>query len=132
MTSGCGGSDQKVNKMETTTSGTIHISVDESFRPVIDSQVQVFESLHPDAHIIVHYKPEAECLNDLNNDSIRMVIITRGLTENEQTALQKKLNFAPRFGPVAYDAIAVLVSRTSKDTSFSMQDIRSIAQGTSG
>ncbi|HUQ65840.1 MAG TPA: substrate-binding domain-containing protein [Flavitalea sp.] len=118
--------------METTTSGTIHISVDESFRPVIDSQIQVFESLHQDAHVIVHYKPEAECLKDLNNDSIRMVIVTRGLTENEQTALQKKLNFAPRFGPVAYDAIAVLVSRNSKDTTFSMQDIRSIAQGTSG
>jgi phosphate transport system substrate-binding protein len=131
-TGGCGGSDQKENTMETTTSGTIHISVDESFKPVIDEQVQVFESLHPDAHINVHYKPEAECLKDLNNDSIRMVIVTRGLTEPEREALQKKLTYSPRFGPLAYDAIAVLVNNASKDTIFTMQDIRSIAKGTSG
>ncbi len=117
--------------METTTSGTIHISVDESFKPVIDSEVQVFESLHPEAHIIVHYKPEAECLKDLNNDSIRMVIVTRGLTEEERAALEKNLKFSPRYGPVAFDAIAVLVNNKSDDTAFTMQDIRSIVKGTS-
>src|SRR5688500_5957354 len=69
---------------ETTTSGTIHISVDESFKPVIDSQIKVFESQHPDAHIVVQYKPEADCLRDLNVDSIRMVIVTRGLSESEE------------------------------------------------
>src|SRR5688572_12541129 len=131
-TGGCGGSDQKKNTLETTTSGTIHISVDESFKPVIDEQVQVFESLHPDAHIKVHYKPEAECLKDLNNDSIRMVIVTRGLTEPEREALHKKLTYSPRFGPLAYDAIAVLVNNASNDTIFTMQEIRSIAKGTSG
>ena len=68
---------------ETTTTGTIHISVDESFKPVIDSQIKVFESLYSDAHIVVQYKPEAECLRDLNVDSIRMVIVTRGLSETE-------------------------------------------------
>ncbi len=38
---------------ETTTSGTINISVDESFKPVIDSEIEVFESQHPEAHIKV-------------------------------------------------------------------------------
>jgi len=131
-TSGCGESGQKNTKMETTTSGTIHISVDESFKPVIDSQVQVFESLHPDAHVIVHYKPEAECLKDLENDSIRMVIVTRGLTEEERAGLEKKLKYSPRFGPIAFDAIAVIVNNSSNDTAFTMQDVRSIALGTSG
>lgn len=118
--------------METTTSGSIQISVDESFRPVIDSQIQVFESLHPDAHIKVNYKPEAACLDDLNTDSTRMVIVTRGLSEKEDEALTKKLNFPPAYGPIAYDAVAVIVNNKSKDTTFTMQDIRSIAQGTSG
>ena len=31
---------------ETMLSGTINISVDESFKPVIDSQIRVFESLN--------------------------------------------------------------------------------------
>lgn len=130
IVSGC--AEPGGRQQETTTSGSIHISVDESFKPVIDSQIQVFESLHPNAHITVHYKPEAECLKDLDNDSIRMVIVTRGLTNDEQNRLNKKLSYTPRFGVVAYDAIAVLVNNDSKDTLFTMQDIRSIANGTSG
>ena len=61
-------------------SGTIHISVDETFKPVIDSQIQVFEALYPNAKIIADYKPEAECFKDLIKDSTRMIIVTRGLT----------------------------------------------------
>ncbi len=117
---------------ETTTSGTIHISVDESFKPVIDSQIKVFESQHPDAHIVVQYKPEAECLRDLNVDSIRMVIVTRGLSETEITTLTNKLSFKPVFGAIAFDAIAVIVNNKVKDSLFTMQDIRSLAKGTSG
>jgi hypothetical protein len=117
---------------ETTVSGTIHISVDESFKPVIDSQIQVFESQHPDARIIVNYKPEAECLRDLNVDSVRMVIVTRGLSAEEERTLRSKLSFKPAYGPIAYDAVAVIVNNQVKDTTFTMQDIRSIAKGTSG
>jgi phosphate transport system substrate-binding protein len=131
-TSGCGDSSESDRKRETTTRGRINISVDESFKPVIDSQVQVFESLHPEAKIIVHYKPEAECLKDLDNDSIRMVIVTRGIDRKEQDRLKKKLSFNPSFGPVAFDAIAVITNNKSEDTLFTMQDIRSLAQGTSG
>ena len=130
-TSRCGDSSEK-RQMETTTSGLIHISADESFKPVIDSQVQVFESLHKDAKVIVHYKPEAECLKDLDNDSIRMVLVTRGLTDAEVDKFNKKLSFRPKFGPIAYDAVAVITNNKSVDTALTMQDIRSIAEGTSG
>ena len=58
--------------------GTIHISCDESFKPVIDEEVKVYEALYPGTKIIVHYKPEAECLKDFEVDSIRIVIATRG------------------------------------------------------
>lgn len=121
-----------VKARETSTSGTIHISVDESFQPVIDSQIKVFESQHPDAHIVVKYKPEAECLRDLNVDSIRMVIVTRGLSDAEETTLRNKYSFKPTYGPIAYDAVAVIVNNRVKDTTFTMQDIRSLVKGTSG
>jgi len=128
---GCGSSNTN-SSGDTLTSGTIHISVDESFKPVIDSQIKVFESQYPNAKIIVHYKPEAECLRDLSVDSIRMVIVTRGLSEDEQKTLKEKLSFNPIFGPLAYDAIAVLVNNRVKDSLFTMQDIRSLVKGTSG
>ena len=58
-------------KSETPLSGTIRISVDESFKPVIDSQLKVFESSFPNARILVEYKSEAACLRDLAGDSTR-------------------------------------------------------------
>ena len=117
---------------DTTTTGKIRISVDETFRPVIDSQIKVFESQFPQAKIIVHYKPEADCLRDLNQDSIRMVIVTRGLTDKEERILTDTLRYKPSFGPIAFDAIAVITNNQSKDTAFTMEDIRSMAEGNSG
>lgn len=117
---------------DTLTTGTIHISVDESFAPIIDSQIKVFMSQHPEAKIIPHYKPEAECIKDLLNDSIRMVIITRGLTEEEVPFYKDTLSFVPLFGRLATDAVAVITHNNCKDSLFSVSDIRSMLNGTSG
>lgn len=122
---------QQPDTRDTPRSGTIHISVDETFRPVIDSQIKVFESQFPYAKVIVHYKPEAECLRDLNNDSIRMIIVTRGLSEKEEKILTDTLNYKPSYGPIAFDAIAVVTNNESADTTFSMDEIRAMVKGTS-
>lgn len=113
-------------------SGTIHISVDESFKPIIDSQIRVFMSQFPEATIVPHYKAEADCLRDLLNDSIRMVIVTRGLSEEEVKSLKDSLRFTPPWGKIATDAIAVIVNNKSKDSLFTMGEIRSLMNGTSG
>ncbi len=113
-------------------SGTINISVDESFKPVIDSQIRVFMSQFPAAKIIPHYKPEADCLKDLLNDSIRMVIVTRGLSEDEVKSLKDTLGFTPSWGKIASDAIAVIVNNNANDSLFTMGEIRSLMKGTSG
>lgn len=117
---------------DTLKTGTIHISADEAFKPVIDSQIKVFESQNPQAKILVHYKPEAECLRDLNQDSTRLVIVTRGLRDDEAKTLAEKLSFTPVYGVIAYDAIAVIVNNQVRDTLFTMNDIRSMVKGTSG
>src|SRR5262245_36324926 len=74
-------SEQKARLMDTPERGTIRISVDESFKPVIDEEVKVYESNRPGTKIQVDYKPEAECLKDLLVDSIRMIIATRSFSE---------------------------------------------------
>lgn len=124
--------NKSTKKENTAHSGVIHISVDESFKPVIDSQIKVFESSYPDAKIIAHYKPEAECLKDLNYDSIRLVIVTRKLTDKEAKAIESSSKIAPSWNSVAMDAIAVVVNTAAKDTLFDMADIRSMVKGTSG
>lgn len=112
--------------------GTIHISVDESFKPVIDSEIQVFEALYPNAKIIADYKPEAECFKDLMSDSTRMIIVTRGLTPQEEKYYKEKLSYSPTWVKVANDAIAVIVNKNATDSLFSMNEIRGILEGSTG
>ena len=119
-------------KRESTSSGEINISVDESFQPVIDSQISVFLSSFPNAKVNVHYKPEADCLRDLFRDSItRMVIVTRLMTPDEEQFFKDSLTYVPREETIAYDAIAVIVNNKAKDSIFNMDDIRGILSGTS-
>jgi phosphate transport system substrate-binding protein len=117
---------------DTLHSGAIHISVDESFAPIIDAQLEVFHSQNPKAKIIPHYKSEAECIKDFLQDSTRMIIITKGLEESEIDYYRDTLGFVPQYGRVATDAIAVIINNKAKDSLFSVSDIRSMLNGTSG
>ncbi|MET0394795.1 MAG: substrate-binding domain-containing protein, partial [Chitinophagaceae bacterium] len=114
---------------DTAERGTIHISADESFKPVIDEQVQVYEALYPGTHIVVHYKPEAECLKDFYVDSIRMVIATRSFSKSEERFMSDSLKTGPEMLRVALDAIAVVLHPQSPDSVLSMQDVRAILTG---
>ncbi|WP_431213712.1 substrate-binding domain-containing protein [Puia sp. P3] len=127
LLAGC--SSQGKKPQETPTNGTINISVDESFRPVIDSQIKVFESSFPDVHIVPHYKPEAECFRDLSTDSTRMVIVTRSLSREEEKFYVDSFHLTPTEGPLAYDAIAVLVHPGVKDSVFDMIEIKDMLSG---
>ena len=119
------------HERETTSSGNIHISVDESFRPVIDSQISVFLSSYPKASVNAHYKPEADCLRDIFRDSLtRMVIVTRAMTADEEKFFKDSLNYTPREGVLAFDAVAVIVNNKAKDSIFTMGEIREILSGT--
>ncbi len=129
MFSFCGNHNNNKFSRDTPTDGTINISVDESFKPVIDSEIKVFESSFPNAHIIAHYKPEADCFRDLAQDSTRMIIVTRGLTREEEKYYEDSMNFEPPFDVMALDAIAVIVNKDSKDTIFTMNDIHSLLNG---
>jgi phosphate transport system substrate-binding protein len=109
--------------------GTIHISADESFKPVIDEQVKVYESNNPDTKINVWYKPEAECLKDLLVDSIRMIIATRGFSEPEKNFIVDSMKVSPRKMVVARDAVAVIVNPLAQDSLFTMNELREILTG---
>lgn len=111
--------------LDSPSSGTIHISVDESFKPVIDEQIQMYEASYPGTKIIAHYKPEAECLKDLFKDTLnRTVIITRGLTEKEDKFFRDSLGYLPGWNLVATDAIAVVVNSSNNDTLFTLKRLQ--------
>jgi phosphate transport system substrate-binding protein len=109
--------------------GTIHVSADESFKPIIDEQVQVYESRHRDTHIIVSYKPEAECLQDMLTDSVRMIIATRGPSAAEKRTVADSLKTGLEGKILARDAIAVIVHPRDVDSFFTMNEIKAILKG---
>lgn len=117
---------------DTPLNGTINISVDESFKPVIDEQIKMYEGSFPNTKINVHYKPEAECLKDLFTDSAtRLVIVTRGLNAKEERYFEDSLHFIPRWDKVATDAIAIVVNINSTDTIFTLERLQEQLSGKS-
>jgi phosphate transport system substrate-binding protein len=109
--------------------GTIHISADESFKPIVDALIAVYESNQPGTKIIAHYKPEAECLKDFAVDSIRVVIATRGFTKSEENFMVDSMKVAPSQLTVARDAVAVIVNPQSPDSLFTMGELKQILTG---
>jgi len=69
---------------DTLSSGNIRISADESYCPIIEDELNVFDSSFPEAHIKVTYKPESECIKDFLNDSVRLILVTRELLPDEK------------------------------------------------
>ncbi len=112
------------------TQGTIHISVDESFKPVISEQIKVYEFSNPDAHIIASYKPEADCFRDLANDSTRMIIVAKGLSDEESKKMTASLGYKPTWDVLAYDAVAVIINKEGRDSVFTMDQLRNVLNGT--
>lgn len=121
--------DKRAKLTDTESRGRILISADESFKPVVDAQVQVYESNNPGTTIAVQYKPEAECLKDLLTDSVRMIIATRKASTAEEKILVDSLRIGPTQATVARDAIAVIVHPEAADSLFSMDELKAVLKG---
>ena len=123
--SGCHGHSKKYN---TVSSGTVNISVDESYQPLIDSEIKVFEAQNPQAHIIPHYEPESDCFRDLLNDSSHLIIVTRDLDQKEVQYF-KDIRMPMTSKILAWDAVTLIVNPENPDTNMTMQQVREIMEG---
>ena len=122
--------DRSGEKKETDTlsKGRISISVDETYKPIVQEQMKVFDSSFPEAHITVHYKPEAECIRDFLNDSARLILVTRDLTADEKKYCEQK-KVVPTSLAVAKDAVAVVLNHSSTDTVLGINELKGILTG---
>ena len=125
----CDSNESKNAFQDNTEEGTIRISVDESFKPVIEEQLKVHQSSFPKAHIIASYKSEADCFRDLQNDSTRMIIVARGLTEKEAEFYKSNLSYKPQYAELAYDAVALIVNNNASDSIFTFEAVKDILSG---
>jgi phosphate transport system substrate-binding protein len=132
LLAGCGNKTKHVIT-DSPTSGSIHISVDESFKPVIEEQIKVFEATYPGTKIIASYKSEADCFRDLYSDSAnRLVVVTRGLTASEAKFYNDSLGFSPVSDRIAADAITILLNSSNTDTLFTLDRLQKQLTGKMG
>ncbi len=113
---------------ESPTRGNIKIAVDESFQPLIDTEVFTFTSLYQNATIVPEYKPEYDVVNDFMNDSVKVMVTSRKLSENQIRYLRDTLVVA-RTVTFAYDALALITNRENPDTLIRYNTIRDIFLG---
>jgi phosphate transport system substrate-binding protein len=113
---------------DTLSSGNISISVDETFKPIVEEQIKVFDSSFPEGNIVVHYKSESQCIQDFLKDSARLILVTRDLNANEKKLCEQK-KLVPTPLAVAKDAVAVILSKGAADTAFSIPELKGILTG---
>ena len=113
---------------ETPTSGDIKIVVDESFMPLLETEVFTFTHLYNYAKITPIYKPEVDVINDFMHDSVKVIVTSRKLSEDQIKYLRDTLIVA-RTTTFAYDALALVTNRENPDTLIKYETIRDIFNG---
>jgi phosphate transport system substrate-binding protein len=124
---GCGGNSGDT-PTDTPTSGKVKISVDESFKPIIETQVSTFEGIYKRADVTAEYKPEGDVIKDILNDSIRVIVLSRELTPEENKVIEQKKRI-PRVTKIAIDAVAIIVNRSNPDSLLTLEELKTIFSG---
>ena len=113
---------------ETPTRGTIKIAVDESYQLLADAELYTFLSIYKDAKVTPIYLPGDSVLKLFLADSVKVIITSSKLTENEIAYLRGKA-IIPRTTKIAYDALALVVNKSNPDTSIRYNTFKDIFTG---
>jgi phosphate transport system substrate-binding protein len=127
LISSCGNQGNKVLD-ETPTRGNIRITVDESFQPLLDTEVFTFTHLYTSANVKPQYKPEIDVINDYMNDSVKVIVSSKKLTDYQVQFLRDSQIIA-RTTTFAYDALALVTNKTNRDTLINYAVIKDIFLG---
>lgn len=110
------------------TRGTIALSVDEAYKPVMDALTQAYRYKFPEAHFEIRYLPEQKAILELLQDSVRMAFVTRELTADEHKMLEQQKSVA-KTHKVAIDGVALVVPINSSDTLIRLNELESVLKG---
>ena len=126
MAFGCGSNEKQID--ETTTRGNISVAVDASYQKLVDAELYVFSSLYKYAQVKPVYTSEGRALELLKNDSVRFVLMSRKLNEQERVYFKEK-NRIPKETLIAYDGVAFICNKKNTDTTLSFTEIKSLFSG---
>lgn len=122
------GSSSPEEATDTPTSGHVAISVDETFAPILEAQVDTFQKLYTEAHIKTTYQPEDSVMLDLLNDKVKLAVISRELNADEKAEMIKQ-NMLPHATKIGIDGLAVILHPSNPDSLLTITQLRSIFSG---
>ncbi len=111
---------------ETVLEGTATIYVDQTLQSIIEDQTAVFESQYK-AKLTLVNKTESEIVNDLLSDKTQIAVLTRKLTEQEESHFKQK-KITPKITHFASDAIVFITDKASNDTLIDLQEVINLLQ----
>jgi len=120
--------EKEGNVKETMLSGNITLFVDESIFPIVEDQRDVFENTYR-ATIKLNSKTEAEVINNIIEDSARVSILTRMLTNEEKSVLKNRAT--PKITRFALDAVVFIVNKKSQDSVIQLDQVADYLNGKS-
>jgi phosphate transport system substrate-binding protein len=123
----CGSIGKKATN-ETPTRGNIKILADESFQPLVETEIFTFTHLYTGAKIKPVFKPEYDVINDFMNDSVKVIFTSKKLTDSQIQYLRDTLIIA-RTTTYAYDALALISNKDNKDTLLKYSTVKDIFLG---
>jgi len=126
----CKRKDKSANVKETRTSGTLKILIDESVSPIVQEQIDIFSLDYPAAKFETTIKPEEKIIPAFLNDSVRVIVMPRLLTKEEEKYYNQRgirIN-STRF---AVDGIALITNKDNIDSTITVKEVVDILQGKS-
>ena len=113
---------------DTPTSGTVAVSVDETFAPILQAQVDTFAKLYPNAHVRMSFQPEEKVMLDLINDKIKVAVVSRELNAEEKADFVKQ-TIVPRTTRIGIDGLAIVLNRANPDSLLTVAQLAEIFTG---
>lgn len=124
----CDNKSHQTEGNDTVGMGNVNITADESLKPVVDALEATFEKLNTAANVNIKYAPEQLTINQMLQDSARVAIVTRELTDQEkQVFVDQKIKY--RSLKVGIDGVALIVGNNVKDTLITTTKLKQIMSG---
>lgn len=109
--------------------GKAVIASDEALLPLINAELDVFKSIYKYSSIDCKFLSEYDAINLLLQEKSRLAIVGRPLNQKEIDFFKSKDIIAQSI-PFAYDAIALIVPKDNKTTTFTTDQIIQLLSGT--
>lgn len=113
---------------DSSTSGLTTVFCDESFKNIINQEVDVFEFTYPNASIMTTFTDERSAIDSLMNRKAGLIVTARELTD-KQKAYLKGQERNVRTQRIAVDAIAIIVNKDNNVDELSVSELREIMSG---